>query len=107
MKSLQRDERTDMRTTNNRFSVISCENSESKLRMFGATAEKIKDLKSPTYTGRNITVIKFQKRIRLHTLKVLETNFKYGAIFLAIVTELLKGSNEPRFINSNVNSIVV
>lgn len=64
MKSLQRDERTDMRTTN-RYSVISRENSESKLRMLGATAEKIKDLKSPTYTGGNITLIKFKKRIQL------------------------------------------
>lgn len=65
MKSLQRDERTDMRTTN-RYSVISRENSESKLRMLGATAEKkLKDIKSPTYTGGIITVIKFKKRIQL------------------------------------------
>lgn len=44
---------------NNRYLVISCENSELKLRMLGVIVEKIKDFKFFIYIGRNIIVIKF------------------------------------------------
>lgn len=46
----------------NRYLVISCENSELKLRMLGVIVEKkLKDFKFFIYIGGNIIVIKFKK----------------------------------------------